>query len=156
MKELFINRARTCAFTGHRIIEKDFDQNKLKNVLNSLVGLGCDTFLVGMALGFDTLCFRFLEQIREKTKIKIIACVPCEDQPLKFSEKQKIEYERMLLSADEIVYLGQKYDEQCMMRRNKYMVDNASILVSYLRYDKSGTKKTVEYAKKQKIEIIEL
>ena len=155
MSVVFINRARTAAVTGHRIMEKGYDKKRLKTVLKSLVSIGYDTFLVGMALGFDTLCFQVLEEIRKESNIKIIACIPCDSQPSRFSEKQKDEYDKMLLSADELVYVSHKYDDSCMKRRNKYMVDNASVVVSYLRRNSGGTFFTVNYAKKQKIKIIE-
>ena len=155
MSELFINKARAVAVTGHRIMEKGYDVKRLKNVLNSLTEMGYDTFLVGMALGFDTLCFQVLEDIRKNKPIKIIACIPCDSQPARFSEDQKREYERMLLSSDEIVYVSHKYDDKCMMRRNRFMVDNASVLVSYLRRNSGGTYGTVSYAIKEKVKIIE-
>ena len=48
-----------------------------------------------MAVGFDTVCFQILEEIRRLLPIKIIACIPCEHQDQKFSFKQQKEYKRM-------------------------------------------------------------
>lgn len=155
MSEIIINRARAASVTGHRVIEKEYDREKLKNTLENLTKIGYDTFLVGMALGFDTLCFQVLEEIRERTPLKIIACIPCDSQPVKFNDEQKKEYNRMLVAADERVYVSHAYDDKCMMRRNKYLVDNSSVIVSYLRRNYGGTFFTVNYAKKQKIKIIE-
>ena len=156
MKEIFINKARAVAVTGHRTLYPDYDYNVLKNTLKRLVLDGYNTFLVGMALGFDTECFKALEEIRKEEKIYIIACVPCLSQADRFSQKQKIEYKRMLSCADETVILSEKYTPNCMQKRNEYMVDNASVLVSYLRRDYGGTKNTVNYAKKTNCNIIEM
>lgn len=144
------------AVTGHREIFGDIDDATVKKALNKLVGEGYNIFLVGMALGFDAMCFCALEKIRKKKKIKIIACVPCRDQAKKFSEAQTKEYERMLSSADEVVILSENYTPYCMRKRNEYMVDNASLLLSYKRKETGGTASTVRYAIKKGIPVIEL
>ena len=95
MNELFVNRAKTVAITGHRVIYPDFNREKVKNIFLSLIEKGFDTFLIGMALGFDTECFNILEQIKKEKKIFIIACIPCLTQSYKFNSIQKEEYDRM-------------------------------------------------------------
>ena len=154
MTEIFINKAKACAVTGHRVLEKDFSFEKLKNILERVVDAGFDTFLVGMALGFDTQCFLALHEIRKQKPIKIIACVPCESQPIKFNEKQKKLYYDMLESADNVVLVSKEYTNYCMMKRNRYMVDNCSLLFAYLKRNFGGTYHTVEYAKKQQVQIL--
>ena len=154
MKELLINPAKTCAVTGHRVLPYNFDKERLKKRLEQIVNIGYDTFMVGMALGFDTECFKALEKIREKTPIKIIACIPCVSQADRFSKIQKAEYERMLDCADEKVYVSIEYDNYCMMKRNKYMVDRSSLVLYYLTRDYGGTKKTVDYAVKKGIMVL--
>lgn len=137
---------KACSFTGHRVLYKDFNREKLCEELVKLINVGVDTFLVGMALGFDTECFKVLEELREKNKIKIIACVPCPEQDLYFNKKQKKEYARMLSSADEVKVISEKYTPYCMMERNRYMVDNSEYLVVYIRRESGGTKRTLNYA----------
>ena len=156
MMEIFINRAKTCAVTGHRVLYKDFDRSKLKDIFLKTVEIGFDTYLIGMALGFDTECFNILEEIRKEKPIKIIACIPCLKQDYRFTLEQKKEYERMLNSADEKFYLGQDYTKDCMIKRNKFMVDNASLLVAYLKRDFGGSYTTVKYAEKQNVQIINI
>lgn len=152
-----INSARACSVTGHRVMEKDIEKAPLKEIFIKLIkDGGYDTFLIGMALGFDTLCFQVLEKIREEENIKIIACVPCRSQADKFSVVQKKEYDRMILSADEVVLISEKYTKECMRKRNEFLVDNSSVIVSYLRRDFGGTKQTVNYARKKGIKIISL
>ena len=149
-----INRARSCAVTGHRILEKGFNRAEVESKLIQLIKIGYNEFLVGMALGFDTVCFQILENLRKQNSIKIIACIPCKTQADKFSKKDREEYERMILSADEKVYISEEYTPTCMQRRNKFMVDNASVVLSYLRKEKTGTANTVNYAKRQQVIII--
>lgn len=137
---------KSLAVTGHRILEKNFDRDLLKKELLNLVEIGFNKFYVGMALGFDTECFLILEKIREEKDIKIIACIPCVSQSEKFNKKQKELYKKMINNSDEIVIVQENYDEFCMKKRNKYMVDNSSAVLAYLNRSISGTYQTVKYA----------
>ena len=156
MSELFIISTKACSITGHRAVDKDFDVKRLKDIFLKLIEVGIDTFLIGMAVGFDTLCFQLLEEIREEKQIKIIACIPCLNQAERFSFSQKREYERMCQVADYKVVLSEKYTPTCMQRRNEYMVNNSCVLVSYLRRQASGTGKTVRFAEKKGIKVIRM
>ena len=62
---LFINKAKTCAVTGHRVLNQNFDSEGLTLTLKKVIKAGFDTFLVGMAIGFDT------ELIKNKKKSMI-------------------------------------------------------------------------------------
>lgn len=147
-------KEKTCCFTGHRVVGKDLDIKRLKEVIKAQVDNGIKNFLVGMAIGFDTLCFNILEEIRLENKINIIACVPCKEQDKLFNLSQKKEYQRMLNFADEIIEISKEYTPYCMMKRNAYMVDNSSILIAYCNSKKGGSFNTVKYAKNQNKKII--
>ena len=148
MTEFVFNKARSVAVTGHRVLGKDINPKRIEEIFRKLIDSGVNTFYIGMALGFDTLCFQILERIREEKDIKLIACIPCPSQPIKFNFEQKKEYERMVKSADVKVIISHEYTPKCMQKRNEYMVDKSGILISYLRKDYGGTKNTVDYAKK--------
>ena len=151
---MIIDKIRTCAFTGHRKLSDDFNKKELERVVKDLIGNGFNTFLVGMAVGFDTVCFKLLEEYRKKTDIRIIACIPCEEQDKKFSSEQKTEYRKMLENADEKIYVSKEYTKNCMFKRNMFMVDNSSVLIAYLNTDKGGTFQTVNYAKRNGVKVI--
>lgn len=154
MSQPFINKTRACAVTGHRVLYPEFNQKELENLFIKIIEKHFDTFLIGMAVGFDTVCFKTLQKLREKYDIKLIACVPCRHQDLKFSLEQKQEYRKMLLAADETIILSEEYTPSCMQKRNQFMVDNASVLIAYLRRNYGGTYKTCLYAKKVSVPII--
>ncbi len=156
MSEFDLVKAFSVCITGHRVVEKDITRGVVEKYLNDLVNHNFHTFYVGMALGFDMLCFKILEKIRLKKKIKIVACIPCPSQPDKFSDLQKEEYFRMVESADEKVVLSQSYTPSCMQRRNEYMVDKSGVVLAYLRRQKSGTANTVHYAQKKGVPIINI
>ena len=154
MSEILVNKAKSVAITGHRVMEKGYDIKRIEETFNNLIDYGFNTFYIGMALGFDTVCFQILEKIRENKDITLIACVPCPTQAYKFNENQKREYDRMLSSADQTVLVSKEYTNTCMQKRNMYMVDRAGVVVAYLRIMKGGTKKTVDYARKNDVPII--
>ncbi len=145
----------TCCFTGHRVLKRDFDEQKLHAVIDKLIENGYKTFLVGMAIGFDLKVFEVL-QTKKKFNIDIIACVPCKDQDKFYNKNQKEQYVEALKKADKIVYLNEEYFDGCMQFRNRYMVDNSSILVAYMYAKIGGTFYTVNYAKKKEKNVIYL
>ena len=149
-----IIRKKTICVSGHRYLGKDLDKKRVEGFLIKLIEKGFNTFLIGMALGFDTLCFQILERLKEKNDIKIIACVPCPEQPSKFNQKQKEEYFRLLSVADEKVVLNEEYTPYCMQKRNEFMVDNSFAVLCYLNRNSGGTFNTVSYAKKKNVFVI--
>ena len=151
INDFSIIKEKTVAFTGHRHVEYGFNKLALNKKIEGYILKGFDTFLVGMAVGFDTLVLRELLGLREKYKIRIIGCVPCPSQDKNFNEIQKEEYKKMLERVVFYFTLSNRYTPYCMQKRNVFMVDNASILIAYLKKQSGGTKNTVEYAKKQDI-----
>ena len=144
----------TCCFTGHRILSKDFSVDKINEVINNVLISGYRTFLVGMAMGFDLKCVEVLLEKKREYNIDIIACIPCKNQDKFFKNEDKERYQEYLKKVDKIVCFGDEYVNGCMQIRNRYMVDNSSVLIAYLKYFKGGALYTVNYAKKQNKEII--
>ncbi len=154
MSKFNIIRENTVCVSGHREIGKDLNIKLLKKVFENLIDNGTDTFLVGMAVGFDTFCFQILENIRKEKEIKIIACIPCLSQADRFSFAQKKEYNRLLSVADQKIVLSEEYTPYCMQKRNMFMVDNSSLVICYLNKEKGGTYNTVKYAEKKGVPVI--
>lgn len=153
-KELLNNKQKTCSFTGHRILPNNFDSEALVKAVYKAVNDGFDTFLIGMALGFDTLCFHLLESVRTEIPVKIIACVPCDTQSKYFKKQQKKEYDRMIASADYVFNITEEYFDGCMQVRNMFMVDHSSRVIAFLNYPHGGTYSTVKYAVESGAEVV--
>ncbi len=156
MKDIKIVEKNTMCVSGHRKLYGGIDSGKIEKIFIEKIESGYDTFLIGMAVGFDTVCFKILEKLREQYKIRIIACVPCLEQDKMFTLAQKKEYRRMIETADEKIVLSENYTPYCMIKRNKFMVDNSSALLIYLREKKGGTYNTYLYAEKQQKQIVEI
>lgn len=50
-----------------------------------------------------------------------------------------------------MTYVQREYDKNCMFRRDKFLVDNADVLVALWDGSRSGTGYTVEYALQQNV-----
>ena len=147
--EITLIPEKTCSVTGHRKVNNDLDVERLKRGFLYVIERGYDTFLTGCAVGFDTICYKILKEIRKEKDIKIIGCIPCLNQDARFSDLQKKEYREMLDNLDEKILISEKYTPACMNIRNKYMVDNSTVTFSYLRENYGGTFNTVGMAKKK-------
>ena len=108
-----------------------------------------------MAWGFDLKAFELLYKKKDKN-IDIIACVPCKNQEIYFKKSEKEKYLNYLEKADKIVYVSDEYFDGCMQKRNRYLVDNSSLLIAYIYSNMGGTKNTVSYAEKKGKNIIYL
>ena len=95
-----MNKRKTCAFTGHRELENDIDLPYLKECVQGIIDRGYETFLCGMAWGFDLLAAQAVLELKEDNpQIKLIACVPCPGQEKNFPEEEKIKYKEIIESA---------------------------------------------------------
>lgn len=55
-------------------------------------------------------------------------------------------HERLFAAADIITATGHQYTKACMFRRNRYLVDNADLLLAAYDGQPGGTAMTVQYA----------
>lgn len=151
----------TCAFTGHRPKSFPWKYNEaapdcvlLKEVLAKQIKLladrGVTDWLSGMAQGVDLWCAQIVLGLKEKNPALHLHCVlPCEGQEVKWPAAERERYHSILRQADKIVYVSRAYHSECMLERNRYMVDHSSILLAvYNGSYRSGTGMTVRYAQK--------
>ena len=146
---------RTCAVTGHRVLPPDFDEEKLRKNLEKIIDDGYDVFLIGMAVGFDLLCFKTLLSIKESGKdVKICAVVPCSDQSKRFSAEDKLFYDECMEKADFIAEEENTYFKNCMLIRDDYLVSNSSLLFAFFDGRKQGgTYYTINKATKNGLKV---
>ena len=142
---------KSCSFTGHRELQKDFDIKKLKEVLEDLIKKGVDTFYNGGAIGFDLLCAEAVVSLKKDYPfIKLILCIPCLNQEKYYNEINKNRYIEIFNKADEKIYISNTgYFKGCMQKRDVFLVDKADIIVAFLKKKTGGTAYTVNYAKRK-------
>ena len=117
---------------------------------------GVTDFLSGMAQGVDLWSSQIVLDLQKKNPALKLHCVlPCKGQDSKWTASAQERYRSILAQANEVVYVGQEYNRDCMLKRNRYLVDHSSILLAvYNGTWRSGTGATVRYAQKLNREII--
>ena len=146
---------KVCAFTGHRpnklpwrYDEKDARCLALKEVLAEQIA--------ALAEATDTWSALAVLSLREKNPaIKLHCILPCTAQAEKWSASSRELYRSILERADSVVYVSRDYHKNCMLDRNRFLVEHASTLLAvYNGVRRSGTGATVNYARKMGREII--
>ena len=146
-------RDQTVCFTGHRRLPPERERavcSAAENAVRELVMCGYDTFLVGGALGFDTLAQLTAVHIRaEFPFLRVVMAIPCRNQDSRWKAQDRMAYRQLCQLADECIVLQETYSDECMLIRNRFMVDHSSRCVAF--WDGSargGTAYTVRYARK--------
>ena len=160
---------RTCAFTGHRAVKLPWRYNekdprcldlkkRIYDVAEALyTAYGVRKYICGMAEGCDMYFCEAVMQLREDhPEITVEAAIPCEGQASHWSQNEKDRYYKLVSLCNYKTLVSHEYSDTCMARRNKYMVCNASVLITVFDGKTGGTMQTVNYAKSQGLEIIEI
>ncbi len=128
----------------------------LRSEIENAIQRGYKTFLCGMALGFDMICAEtVLELKKQYSDIKLIGALPCGTQDIKWQEKDRERYRSLLNKLDGIRCIYDEYvGAECMLERNYYMVNNSSLIIALFNGQSGGTKSTIDYARKQGLEIV--
>ena len=163
-----INRDNSCCFSGHRPEKLPWHadetdprcialKEKLYDVAQALYLSGIRHYICGMARGCD---FYFAEAVlqlrRDYPGVSLEAAIPCEEQARGWPEPDRSRYFKLVSACDYETLLQHAYTDNCMLRRNRYMVDHASVLVAVFDGSLGGTLHTINYAVKNQLEIIEL
>ena len=140
----------TCAFTGHRNIKFEHRAG-MSSLLSRAIGFaydkGCRRFITGGALGFDTEAAREVIRFRiSHPDVSLILFLPCLDQDAAWSACQRNSYDYILASADEVKYISESYDKNCMKRRNQAMAEQCDIMIGYVGHARSGSSQTLRIA----------
>lgn len=153
-------REKTCCFTGHRNIPSAIKEKLFyvtEKVVENAIKRGYRYFGVGGALGFDTIASLVVLKLRENyPDIRLILVLPCLTQTRGWSKQDIHLYEEIKKQADKIVYTSQEYTWDCMQKRNRHLVDNSSLCICYLTKTEGGTFYTVNYARKENLDVINI
>lgn len=163
--------SKNCCCTGHRPkgfpFKYDIDKHKHTVYLLTLeekielaiTEYGITNFISGMALGVDMDFAETVLKLRNKYPITLECAIPCPNQTLIWNNTDKLRYKSILKRANEIYLVSERYTPECMLKRNRYMVDKSELVIAVFNgIQKGGTWYTINYAKKTNkiIEVINL
>lgn len=148
------------SFTGYRPSKMGFTgeddpaclalKKRIADEIEVLYKMGATEFYSGMALGVDTWCAEAVLELKEcHSEISLIAMVPCRDQDASWTDAQKRRYHDILARCDKTMCLSESYDDKCMFKRNRALVDICDVLLAVFDGRNGGTKYTVDYAAKK-------
>lgn len=153
---------KKCAFTGHRPQSLPFGFNEtdercvaLKQTLRTEIiklieNEGVTHFITGMAIGVDMYAAEIVLGLKASYPgITLESAIPCESQAAKWTEEQRNRYFEIAEKCDKETLIQQHYTADCMHKRNRYMVDQADVIIAVWDGRPSGTGKTVQYAQRQ-------
>jgi len=162
------NRTITCCFTGHRAEKLPWKYNetapaclalkeKLSDILSAVYRAGYRHFICGMATGADLYFGEAVIALRdEHPDVTLEAAIPFDGQSDLWPKAAQKRYFRLAEECDKQTVLHYNYTPDCMMDRNRYMVDHAGLLIAVYNGNPGGTRNTMLYAMRQGIEIIQL
>lgn len=149
------NQEFVCTFAGHRQVFESKIEEKIRNALESLVEMGSRLVFLNGGMGqFDALCasaVRSLKKRHPEKEIQLCLVIPY--------LSDKINAEKSFLQAvyDEILMpegLEYAHYKAAVSKRNRWMVDQADCLISYIIRQYGGAYQTYRYAQRKSIPII--
>lgn len=156
---------KTCSCTGHRpkgfpfaYGEKEYLsylRRLEREIERAIVEYGVSHFISGMALGADTDFAELVLRFRKRYKITLECAIPCPEQTWKWTEKEKERYSEILKNADTVTLVSERYTNDCMLKRNRYMVDKSDLVIAVFNgAERGGTWYTIRYAKQKHVPIV--
>ena len=88
--------------------------------------------------------------------VTVEAAIPCPTQADTWPAEQRARYERLVAACDFETMVSAEYSSSCMQRRDRYMVDHASLLIAAFDGSAGGTRYTMEYAMRRGLTIVDL
>lgn len=137
-------------FVGHGSIcsvEGMFE--KVENAIRkNIISSENTTFYCGGMGDFDELCARVCFSIKQKTKnCEVLLITPY----LNRNNPNGIKYDNIVYPPIETVPL-----RFAVNKRNRWMIDNADLIIAYVDHNYGGAHSTLEYAKRKKKRVINL
>ena len=161
-------RQESCCFTGHRPSKLPwrYDESdprcltlkqRILDVVETAYEEGYRHFLCGMAMGCDLyFCECVLDLRRRHEDVTLEAAIPCPTQADRWPAAQRERYRRLVEACDFETLVSEQYTASCMQRRDRYMVDHSSLLIAAFDGSAGGTRYTVEYAMRRRLDVVDL
>lgn len=155
----------TCCFTGHRPEKLPWGEREdhpncvalkesMAAQLARMYEKGYRHFLCGMARGADFYFAEGVLALREAhPDVTLEAALPCAGQAKKWSLEDRARWTDLVRRCDSHTLLQEHYDRQCMLRRDRYMVDRSSAILAVFNGTRGGTQYTLNYAMDHRLDI---
>ena len=151
-------RKHRCCFTGHRPDKMELGEKEVKPLLekaiDEAISKGFVTFITGMAMGTDIWAAEIVLDRRKTNKaLHLICALPHPGFESRRSLPEKMRFSKIIKNADLVKEINDHYFTGCYQVRNEWMVDRTNLVIAVFNGHKSGTKNTVDYAKRKSVEV---
>ena len=158
MSEQELRRHR-CCFTGHRPERLGMPESEvilgLKKEICAAVADGFQTFISGMARGVDLWAAEIVLALRDEgAAVRLICTSPYRGFENRWSREWQARYRRVMERADLVRFICPGYSRDCFQRRNEWMVDHSARVIAVYNGQPSGTRNTIEYAKRCSVPVV--
>ena len=145
-------KEKICSFCGNRIIiTKNLESIIEETLINLVERYGYNTFYSGSMGEFDKLCELVVRRLKRKYRnIKLCRIM--------YYYRHTMDNENNLLMFDEIIIpeIEGMYYKRAIAERNKWMVEQAGIVLCHVHKDYGGAYKMMKYAETIQKNIINL
>lgn len=108
-------------------------------------------------MGMDMYAAEIVLELRQTYPwIGLEMVIPYDSQADRWEEVYQTRYTILLEAADIVTCTGHEYTKGALFRRNRYLVDNADLLLAAYDGQPGGTQMTCEYAKKVGVEVCKI
>ena len=151
-----IKRLRRVCFTGHRPEKLNRSEKSvldgLETAIRQAIADGSNVFISGMARGVDIWAAEIVLRLRkEGANVKLICASPYEGFERGWSAEWQRRYNVILAAADLVRFICPGYSRACFQIRNEWMVDHSALVIAVFNGQPSGTKNTIDYAKRKSV-----
>lgn len=154
-------RLHRCCFTGHRPDKMELGEKEIKPLLekaiDDAIADGYVTFITGMAMGTDIWAAEIvLDRKKTNKDLHLICALPHPGFESRRSMTEKMKFNKIIKKADLVKEINDHYFAGCYQVRNEWMVDRSSLVIAVFNGQKSGTKNTVDYAKRKSVKVVNI
>lgn len=160
-----VPKSRRVAFTGYRPQKMPFGfdeadprcvdfKKRLRDTIESFIWQGYQHFISGGAMGMDMFAAETVLELKKKYPEILLEMVsPFDEQAAKWAPEYQKRHDKLFDRADIVTATGHQYTKSCMFARNRYLVDNADLLLAAYDGQPGGTKMTVKYARQIGVQV---
>ena len=155
------DKAVSAAFTGHRFYnfsQQEVIRERLTKAILEAYEHGISNFISGFAIGIDLMAAQIVQSLKPSCPgMTLTAAIPFRGQADRFKPCDRMVYDGLMASADEVIILSEYYYIRCFLDRDEFMVENASLLIAF--YDgreKGGTYYTFKKANCLGIQVVNI
>ena len=94
-----------------------------------------------------------LDLKKQYPEIMLEMVSPFDTQAAKWAPEYRQRHDALFDKADIVTATGHQYTKSCMFARNRYLVDNADMLLAAYDGQPGGTEMTIRYAKQMGIQV---